>query len=84
MACSDLHYTGDPDCAEKVRFEEGLRQLYALRSEPAICLRGLRGKCADERKESKIRGDLGFFYAKGGIRTHGRLLAEHTISSRAP
>ena len=26
----------------------------------------------------------GIFYAKGGIRTHGRLLAEHTISSRAP
>ena len=27
---------------------------------------------------------IGLFYAKGGIRTHGRLLAEHTISSRAP
>ena len=29
MACSDLHYTGSPDCVEKTRFEEGLRQLYA-------------------------------------------------------
>lgn len=29
MACSDLHYTDDPHCVEKQRFEEGLRQLYA-------------------------------------------------------
>ena len=28
MVCSDLHY-GGPDCREKQRFEEGLRQLYA-------------------------------------------------------
>ena len=28
--------------------------------------------------------DVIFFNAKGGIRTLGRLLAEHTISSRAP
>ncbi len=28
MVCSDLHYR-DPDCVEKKRFEEGLRQLYA-------------------------------------------------------
>ena len=28
MACSDLHYR-NPDSIEKVRFEEGLRQLYA-------------------------------------------------------
>ena len=29
MACSDLHYSDDPECIEKKRFEEGLRQLYA-------------------------------------------------------
>lgn len=29
MACSDLHYKDDPDCIEKQRFDEGLRQLYA-------------------------------------------------------
>ena len=36
------------------------------------------------KKNTRIRMDPGIFYAKGGIRTHGRLLAEHTISSRAP
>ena len=29
MACSDLHYSDDPACIEKKRFEEGLHQLYA-------------------------------------------------------
>ena len=29
MACSDLHYSDDPGCRERKRFEEGLRQLYA-------------------------------------------------------
>ena len=29
MACSDLHYSDNPECIEKKRFEEGLRQLYA-------------------------------------------------------
>ena len=29
MACSDLHFSDDPECVEKKRFDEGLRQLYA-------------------------------------------------------
>ena len=29
MACSDLHINDDPNCIEKQRFDEGLRQLYA-------------------------------------------------------
>lgn len=29
MACSDLHFKDDPACAEKQRFDAGLRQLYA-------------------------------------------------------
>ena len=36
------------------------------------------------QKKENILLDAFFFYAKGGIRTLGRLLAEHTISSRAP
>ena len=36
------------------------------------------------KKEAPSIEDASFFGAKGGIRTLGRLLAEHTISSRAP